>query len=261
VFQAMSGLMSVSGHPDGHPGAGPMKVGVSMIDILTGLYAANAVLAALRHREVNGGAGQHIDVSLLDCGVAALSHYAQNYLVSGVAAPRRGNGGFGGIPSQTFTCADGRDIFVVASTPRQWAGLAEAIGRADLVADDRYSTVSARIANRDLVLGTLAAAFLTRPAGSWLPALEAVDVPVSPVNDLGDVFANPQVRHRGLRVPVEHPVAGPVDVLRNPVRLSATPVVAYRPPPALGQHTREVLTEVLGLSSKAIDDLERDGAV
>jgi crotonobetainyl-CoA:carnitine CoA-transferase CaiB-like acyl-CoA transferase len=261
VFQAMSGLMSVSGHPDGHPGAGPMKVGVSMIDILTGLYAANAVLAALRHREVNGGAGQHIDVSLLDCGVAALSHYAQNYLVSGVAAPRRGNGGFGGIPSQTFTCADGRDIFVVASTPRQWAGLAEAIGRPDLVADDRYSTVSARIANRDLVLGTLAAAFLTRPAGSWLPALEAVDVPVSPVNDLGDVFANPQVRHRGLRVPVEHPVAGPVDVLRNPVRLSATPVVAYRPPPALGQHTREVLTEVLGLSSKAIDDLERDGAV
>ena len=122
VFQAMSGMMSVSGIPDGEPGAGPMKVGISMIDILTGLYAGNAILAALRHREVAGGSGQHIDLSLLDCGVASLSHYAQNYLVSGVAAPRRGNGGFGGIPSQTFVCADGAEIFLVASTPGQWEG-------------------------------------------------------------------------------------------------------------------------------------------
>jgi crotonobetainyl-CoA:carnitine CoA-transferase CaiB-like acyl-CoA transferase len=261
VFQAMSGLMSVSGHPDGQAGAGPMKVGVSMIDVLTGLYAANAVLAALRHREVNGGAGQHIDVSLLDCGVAALSHYAQNYLVSGEAAPRRGNGGFGGIPSQTFTCADGKDIFVVASTARQWAALAAVIERPDLITDDRYATVPARIANRGLVLSTLSTAFGRRPASHWLPALEAVDVPVSPVNELDDVFANPQVRHRGLAVPVVHPVAGRVDVLRNPLRLSDTPIEEYRSPPTLGQHTNEVLAEVLGLSPEEIDGLEKAGAL
>lgn len=122
VFQAMSGLMSVSGVPDGQPGAGPMKVGVSMVDILAGLYASSAILAALRERDMISGIGQFIDLSLLDCGVAALSHYAQNYLVSGQPAPRRGNGGFGGIPSQAFRCADA-DIFVVASTAgsgRRW---------------------------------------------------------------------------------------------------------------------------------------------
>ena len=170
VFQAMSGMMSVSGLPDGEPGAGPMKVGISMIDILTGLYAGNAILAALRHREVGGGAGQHIDLSLLDCGVASLSHYAQNYLVSGEAAPRRGNGGFGGIPSQTFACADGEEIFLVASTPKQWAALAKVIGRPELAYDERFATVSARIANRDLVLRTLARRSAPGPQRSGFPS-------------------------------------------------------------------------------------------
>jgi crotonobetainyl-CoA:carnitine CoA-transferase CaiB-like acyl-CoA transferase len=261
VFQAMSGLMSVSGHPDDQPGAGPMKVGISVIDILTGLYASSAILAALRHREVNGGTGQHLDISLLDCGVAALSHYAQNYLVSGTPAARRGNGGFGGIPSQTFTCADGEDIFVVASTPGQWAALAKAIGRGELADDERFATVSARISNRDQVLGALDDAFRTRPAAYWIAELEAVDVPVSPVNDLDDVFANPQVRHRGLRLSVEHPVAGEIDLLRNPVRMSATPIEGYRSPPMLGEHTHEVLTEVLGLTTEEIEQLEEAGAV
>ena len=208
IFQAMSGMMSVSGIPDGEPGAGPMKVGVSMVDILTGLYAGNAILAALRHREVAGGSGQHIDLSLLDCGVAALSHYAQNYLVSGVAAPRRGNGGFGGIPSQTFVCADGAEIFLVASTPRQWDAVAKVIGRPELADDERFATVSARIAHRELVLKTLDDAFGTRPASDWISELESADVPISPVNDLDGVFANPQVRHRGLRTTVDHPVSG-----------------------------------------------------
>jgi crotonobetainyl-CoA:carnitine CoA-transferase CaiB-like acyl-CoA transferase len=260
VFQAMSGLMSVSGVPDGEPGAGPMKVGISMVDILTGLYASNAILAALRHREVGGGAGQHIDISLLDCGVASLSHYAQNYLVSGVAAPRRGNGGFGGIPSQTFLCADGEEIFLVASTPRQWEGVAKVIGRPELAYDERFATVSARIAHRDLVLRTLDEAFRARPAGDWLSELEAADVPVSPVNDLDGVFANPQVLHRGLRTTVDHPVAGEVDLLRNPIRLSGTPIEDYRTPPTLGQHTREVLSE-LGLGSGEIARLEETGAI
>jgi len=261
VFQAMSGMMSVSGHPDGEPGAGPMKVGISMIDILTGLYAGNAILAALRHREVGGGSGQHLDISLLDCGVASLSHYAQNYLVSGVAAPRRGNGGFGGIPSQTFACADGAELFLVASTPRQWEGVAKVIGRPELAYDDRFATVSARIANRDLVLGTLDQAFRTRPAHEWIAELESADVPVSPVNDLDGVFTNPQIVHRGLRTTVDHPVSGRVDLVRNPIRLYATPVENYRTPPTLGQHTTEILTEVLGVGPDELARLERGGVI
>ncbi|RHW23998.1 CoA transferase [Nocardioides immobilis] len=261
VFQAMSGMMSVSGIPDGEPGAGPMKVGISMIDILTGLYAGNAILAALRHREVAGGAGQHIDLSLLDCGVASLSHFAQNYLVSGAAAPRRGNGGFGGIPSQTFVCADGAEIFLVASTPRQWEGVAKVIGRPELAHDERFATVSARIAHRELVLRTLDEVFRTRPSSQWIAELEAVDVPVSPVNDLDGVFANPQVRHRGLRTAIAHPASGRVDVLRNPIRFSSTPIEDYRTPPTLGEHTDEVLTDVLGLRQDEIARLARAGAI
>jgi len=261
VFQAMSGMMSVSGLPDGEPGAGPMKVGISMIDILTGLYAGNAILAALRHREVGGGSGQHIDLSLLDCGVASLSHYAQNYLVSGETAPRRGNGGFGGIPSQTFACADGEEIFLVASTPKQWEGLTKVLGRPELAHDERFATVSARIANRELVLRTLREALRARPAAAWLPELESADVPVSPVNDLEGVFANPQVRHRDLRTTVDHPVSGRVDLLRNPIRMSATPIEEYRTPPTLGQHTVEVLSGLLGMGPSEIARLQRAGVV
>jgi crotonobetainyl-CoA:carnitine CoA-transferase CaiB-like acyl-CoA transferase len=261
VFQAMSGMMSVSGIPGGEPGAGPMKVGISMIDIVTGLYAGNAILAALRHRDVGDGSGQHIDLSLLDCGVASLSHYAQNYLVSGVPAPRRGNGGFGGIPSQTFLCADGAEIFLVASTPGQWASLAKVIGRPELAYDERFATVSARIVNRDLVLGLLAEVFRTRSAGAWLSDLESADVPVGPVNDMDGVFANAQVRHRGLRTTVDHPVSGQVDLLRSPIRMSQSPITTYAAPPTLGQHTQEILSSVLGKTRDDIRRLEQAGVV
>ncbi|MCX4095748.1 CaiB/BaiF CoA transferase family protein [Nocardia sp. alder85J] len=260
IFQAMSGMMSVSGHPDGHPGAGPMKVGVSMVDILTGLYASNAILAALRHREITGS-GQYIDMSLLDCGIAALSHYTQNYLISGTPAPRRGNGGFGGIPSQTFRCSEGDEIFVVASTPKQWSGLVKVLGRPELADDPRFATVSQRIANRDLVLETLDQIFLTRPARIWVSELERADVPVSPVNDMNGVFADPHVQHREMRLSIDHPVAGSLDLLRNPIRLSDTPLDRYDAPPTLGQHTREVLAEVLGKSDREIDALTADGVV
>jgi crotonobetainyl-CoA:carnitine CoA-transferase CaiB-like acyl-CoA transferase len=256
VFQAMSGMMGVSGIPDGEPGAGPMKVGISIIDILAGLYASSAILAALRHRDTISGLGRHIDLALLDCGVAALSHYAQNYLISGVAAPRRGNGGFGGIPSQAFRCADA-DIFLVASTPRQWAGLTKAIGRPELAVDPRFATVSARIANRDLVLRTLEDIFRQRPAAEWIAALEAEDVPVSPVNSMPEVFDNPQVRHRGLRRSVHHPTAGPIDVIANPVCRTAP----CTPPPLLGQHTDEILTEVLHKTPEEITSLREQGAI
>ena len=260
VFQAMSGMMSVSGVPDGEPGAGPMKVGVSMVDILTGLYASSAILAALRQRDMVSGRGQFIDLALLDCGVAALSHYAQNFLVSGVPAPRRGNGGFGGIPSQAFRCADA-EIFVVASTPKQWSALATALGRPELADDPRFATVSTRIANRDLVLQTLDSIFAQRSAADWVAALEAADVPVSPVNTMDAIFANPQVLHRGLRTTVAHQTAGAVDLIANPIRYGAAAETTYTAPPLLGEHTDEILTGVLGKTPDEIAGLRASGAI
>ncbi|MBE1551941.1 crotonobetainyl-CoA:carnitine CoA-transferase CaiB-like acyl-CoA transferase [Mycobacterium sp. OAS707] len=256
VFQAMSGMMSVSGIPDGRPGAGPMKVGVSMVDILAGLYASSAILAALRERDTVTGRGTFIDLALLDCGVAALSHYAQNYLVSGTPAPRRGNGGFGGIPSQAFQCADA-DIFVVASTPSQWAALTRALGQPELAEDPRFATVSARIANRDLVLDCLASIFAQHSAAYWIAALEAADVPVSPVNSMDAVFDNPQIRHRGMRVEVDHPTAGPVAMIANPIHRAA----AYTAPPLLGGHTDEILTQRLGKTPDEVAALRASGAI
>lgn len=260
VFQAMSGMMSVSGLPDGEPGAGPMKVGVSMVDILTGLYASTAILAALRNRDNVTGRGQFIDLALLDCGVASLSHYAQNYLVSGVAAPRRGNGGFGGIPSQAFSCSDG-EIFVVASTAGQWSALTNALDRPELAGDPRFATVSARIANRDLVLHTLGGIFAQRSVSNWVATLEAADVPVSPVNTMEAVFANPQVQHRGLRTTVAHPTAGPIDLIANPIRNPHAPATTYTPPPLLGEHTDEILTQLLGKTADEIAQLRTSGAI
>ncbi|BBZ75545.1 CoA transferase [Mycolicibacterium anyangense] len=259
VFQAMSGMMSVSGIPDGEPGAGPMKVGVSMVDVLTGLYASSAILAALHHRD-GGGGGQHIDLALLDCGLAALSHYAQNYLVSGQPAPRRGNGGFGGIPSQAFRCRDA-DIFVVASTPGQWSGLAKAVGRPELADDPRFATVSARIANRDLVLETLDAIFAEYTAAEWVRRLEEADVPVSPVNTMDGVFANPQIRHRDMRKRVDDLDGRAMDLLANPIRYSETPIQDYRRPPRLGENTDEVLAELLHKSDTEIRDLRERGVL
>lgn len=258
VFQAMSGMMSVSGIPDGEPGAGPMKVGVSMVDILTGLYTSTAILAALHHRDSHDGLGQFIDISLLDCGVASLSHFVQNYLVSGVPAPRRGNGGFGGIPSQAFRCSDGEDIFVVASTPKQFAALADALGRPELESDPRFATVSSRIANRDHVLEVLSGIFLTQPAEYWVKQLESADVPCSPVNSLPAVFENPQVVHRGLELRTD--VEG-LSLLRNPIRLSDTPVSEYRTPPGLGADTADVLRDVLGKDPDEIAELVRSKAI
>jgi crotonobetainyl-CoA:carnitine CoA-transferase CaiB-like acyl-CoA transferase len=259
VFQAMSGMMSVSGLPDGVPGGGPMKVGISMVDILTGLYSANAIQAALRHRD-RTGEGQFIDMALLDCGLAALSHYAQSYLISGVVPSRRGNGGFGGIPSQTFRCAD-REIFIVASTNKQFAGLCRVIGQPELADDPRFQNVSDRISNRDALLAILDEAMAKRTVDEWLAELDAADVPASPVNDMQGVLANPQIQHRKMLDHVEHEKAGRIPILRDPIRLSATPIDGYRAPPALGADTEEVLGELLGFSAEKLRNLHDEGVV
>ena len=248
IFQAMGGLMSVSGHPDE-----PMKVGISMVDILTSLYAGIAILAALRYRDATGE-GQHIDLSLLDCSLASLSHFAMNYLVSGVVPTRRGNGGFGGVPSQAFQTKD-RGIFIVAGTDKQFSALCKAVDRLDLFADPRFNTTAGRIENRVALLPLLNEVFKTRTQLQWLELLEAADISVGPVNELADVFADPQIQHRKMLVETEHALAGTIRLLANPMRLSKTPVTEYLAPPLMGQHTREVLGTVLGLDAAQLDTL------
>ncbi|MFI8073570.1 CaiB/BaiF CoA transferase family protein [Streptomyces sp. NPDC086033] len=254
IFQAMSGMMSVSGHPEE-----PMKVGVSMIDILTGLYASTAVLAALRHRDLTGE-GQFIDLSLLDCGLASLSHFAMNYLVSGEVPQRRGNGGYGGIPSQAFPCKD-RPIFLVAGNDKQFAAFCAAADRTDLLQDERFATTSARIAHREEILPVLAAILRTRTRDEWLTVLDAHDVPAGPYNEMPEVFADPQIQHRGMLIEVEDPASGQLPMLANPIRFTATPVEGYAPPPALGEHTDEVLTALAGLTEDQLAGLRARGVV
>ena len=248
IFQAMGGLMSVSGYPDD-----PMKVGISMVDILTSLYAGIAILAALRHRDVSGE-GQHIDMSLLDCGLASLSHFAMNYLVSGEVPTRRGNGGFGGVPSQAFQCKD-RRVFIVAGNNKQFSAFCKAAACMHLFEDPRFNSTAGRIENRPALLPLLDEVFMGRTQAEWLELLDAADVPAGPVNELPEVFANPQIQHRKMLVETEHPLAGTIRLLANPMRLSKTPVTDYPAPPLMGQHTREVLGAVLGLDAMQLDAL------
>jgi len=261
IFQAMCGMMSVSGYPEE-----PMKVGISIVDILTSLYASTAVLAALRHRDQGTGSnersgeGQHIDLSLLDCGLASLSHFAMNYLVSGEVPQRRGNGGFGGVPSQAFMCAD-RPIFLVAGNDRQFRAFCAAAGRTELAEDPRFRDTPGRIAHRETLLPVLAEIFRSRPRDEWLDLLDEHDVPAGPVNEMPEVLADPQVQHRGMLVQVEDPRAGSVSMPANPIRLSATPVQDYRPAPRLGEHTDEVLARLIGLTHAQVADLRKHGVV
>ncbi|MFF3335267.1 CaiB/BaiF CoA transferase family protein [Streptomyces sp. NPDC002888] len=254
IFQAMSGMMSVSGHPEE-----PMKVGVSMVDILTGLYASTAVLAALRHRDATGE-GQFIDLSLLDCGLASLSHFAMNYLVSGEVPVRRGNGGYGGIPSQAFMCKD-EPLFLVAGNDKQFAAFCAAADRTDLLQDPRFATTSARISHREEILPVLEAILRTRARDEWLAVLDEHDVPAGPFNEMPEVFDDPQIQHRGMLVEVEDPVSGRLPLLANPIRFTATPVEGYAPPPALGEHTAEVLSRLAGVTPDQLSQLRGLGVV
>ncbi|MDB5972464.1 MAG: CoA transferase [Hydrocarboniphaga sp.] len=254
IFQAMGGLMSVSGHPQE-----PMKVGISMVDILTSFYAAVGILAALRHRD-HSGEGQYIDLSLLDCGLASLSHFAMNYLVSGTVPTRRGNGGFGGIPSQAFQCSD-KPIFIVAGNNKQFGSFCKLAGRLDIFEDPRFNTTAGRIANREQILPILDEVFKTKTRDEWLELLDANDIPASPVNELPEVFANPQIQHRGMLTQTEHPLSGALKLLANPINFSATPVGEYAAPPLMGAHTDQVLAAKLGLSAGDLAKLRASGVI
>ena len=260
VFQAMGGLMSVTGEPDDAPGGGPMKVGPSIVDVITGLYVSNAILGALYHRDAAGGNGQYIDVALFDSIVAALSHYTADYLISGVPPVRRGTEGNGGMPSRMFRCSDGA-IVMIAGNDEQYRRFCAALGRPDLADDPRFLTNVDRVRNRRALTEIFVALIAPWKQDELLRTLEAAGVAAGPINDLQQVFDDPQSRHRGLAVEVPHPLAGTVKLNVNPIRYRETPLDRHSAPPLLGQHTDEVLSSVLGLSVQECERLREAGIV
>lgn len=244
LIQGMGGLMSVTGRSDAEEGAGPQKVGVALTDILTGLHAVIGVLAALRHRDLTGE-GQHIDLALLDVQVAALANQTANWLIGGVVPKRMGNAHPNIVPYQDFPTADG-DMILAIGNDGQFARFCDVAGHAEWATDPRFATNAARVANRAELIPLMRQATVMRTTRDWIAALESKAVPCGPINRLDEVFADPQVLARGLRVDLPHPVAGSVPGVANPIRLSATPVVHCSAPPTLGQHTDEVLADWLG---------------
>ena len=259
LIQGMGGLMSVTGRADGEEGAGPQKVGVALTDIMTGLYATIAVQAALAERE-RSGRGQHVDLALLDVQIACLANQASNYLAGGVVPRRVGNAHPNIVPYQDFPTADG-DMILAIGNDSQFAKFCTVAGHPEWSADARYATNPARVANRAALIPLLRQATVARTTHAWVEALEAAGVPCGPINRIDEVFADPHVRARGVRVTMEHGRAGTVDLVGNPIRMSATPVAYRRAPPALGEHTDEVLADWLGLSRDAAAALRASGVV
>jgi len=262
LIQGMGGLMSLTGTPDGDPGAGPQKVGVALTDILTGLYAGNAILAALAHRDRDGfrkGEGQYIDLALLDVQVACLANQAMNYLVSGTAPKRMGNAHPNIVPYQDFPTADG-DMVLAIGNDAQFARFCEIAGRPEWASDERFATNAARVAQRQTLIPLLRQTTVMRTTAEWMAALEEAGVPCGPINDLAAVFADPQVTARGLQLQLPHALGGTAPQVANPIHLSATPVDYRRAPPTLGQDTVPLL-RALGLSDAEISELRRTGVV
>ena len=255
LVQAMGGLMSITGEPDGEP----MKVGVAITDILTGMYAATAILAALAHRE-RTGRGQNIDLALLDVQVAMLANHAENYLLARKPPERLGNAHPSIVPYRAFATRDGH-IVVAVGNDGQFARLCEVAGVPELSSDAKFATNAARVRNRAELEAKLAQIVARRDSRDWIGALEAATVPCGPINDLAQVFADPQVRHRGMEIDAPHPLAGNVPMVRSPIRLSECPDRTDLPPPALGQHTAEVLKSLLRMEDAEVDALREQGVV
>jgi crotonobetainyl-CoA:carnitine CoA-transferase CaiB-like acyl-CoA transferase len=263
AVQGMGGLMSVTGPSraeiaDDQSGGGPQKVGVAVADLFTGMYASTAILAALRHRDLTGE-GQAIDMALLDTQVAMLANLGANYLTTGVAPQRVGNAHQNIVPYQVFEVADGHMIVAVGNDS-QFAKFCDVAGCPELARDPRFERNAGRVRHRQTLVPQLAALMKQRTRGDWLAALEAAKVPCGPINDLADVFADPQVQHREMTVQMAHPLTDALRVVASPMKFSATPVQYRRPPPLLGEHTAEVLAE-LGLSIDDVDALRRANAI
>ena len=259
LIQGMGGLMSITGRKDGEPGAGPQKAGVALTDILTGLYATSAVLAALLHRE-RTGEGQTIDLALLDVQVATLANQAMNFLTTGMSPVRMGNAHPNIVPYQDFPTANGAMI-VTAGNDGQFARLCDALGRPDWASDERFATNERRVANRETLVPLLCERTVLRTTETWIAELESRGVPCGPINTIAGVFADPQVQAREMTVAMRHPAAGEVTLVANPIAMSDTPPRYRLPPPLLGEHTRAVLAAELGLDDATLEALARANAI
>ncbi|MEY2617839.1 MAG: hypothetical protein RL522_841 [Pseudomonadota bacterium] len=264
AIQGMGGLMSITGERD-DLGGGPQKVGVAVADLFTGLYATVSILAALRHAE-RTGEGQQVDMALLDTQVAMLANLGANYLVSGKVPGRAGNAHQNIVPYQVFEVAPKADggadhIILAVGNDGQFAKFCEVAGHPELATDPRFTRNQDRVRHRGVLVPLLEGVMKTRSKSDWLRALEVAKVPCGAINNLDEVFNDPQVQARGMVDTWKHPLRPDLQLVGSPAKLSATPVRKDLPPPLLGQHTREVLTQVLGLDAARIDALERDKVI
>ena len=259
IIQGMCGFMSVTGERDDLPGGGPQKAGIAITDLMTGMYATTAILAALAHRD-RTGEGQHIDACLLDSAVAMMNTLNMNYLVTGVPPARAGNAHQSIVPYQVFACSDGH-VIVAVGNDGQFAKFCAAAGMPAWAQDERFATNAARVRNRDALVPLIADVVRTRTQQDWLSSLEARGVPCGPINRLDQVFADPHVVARGMRRDLPHELAGTVPLVVAPLKLSATPLAFDRAPPLLGEHTAEVLGARLGLTPAQLGDLAGRGVI
>jgi crotonobetainyl-CoA:carnitine CoA-transferase CaiB-like acyl-CoA transferase len=258
MIQAMGGLMGITGIPDGEPGAGPQKVGVAVSDLTTGMYASNAILAALLHARASGE-GQQIDLSLFDTQLGWLANQAMNHLMTGKDPVRYGNAHPNIVPYQTFICSDG-EITLAIGNDRQFQSWCELAKRPDLAADPGFGSNRGRVENRQSLLAEMATTMATRSRIHWIEACNDKGVPCGPVNSIAEAFAEPQAIAREMSITMEHPLHSELPQVANPIRFSATPISYEKAPPLLGQHTEEVLGE-LGYSEAEIQALEQAGAI
>ncbi|MBN3825559.1 CoA transferase [Burkholderia sp. Ac-20384] len=259
IIQGIGGFMSITGERDGEPGGGPQKAGVAIADLATGLYSTIAVLAALAHRD-RTGAGQYIDMALLDVQVALLANMNTNFLASGKPPVRWGNAHPNIVPYQTFQTRDGW-IIVAVGNDGQFRKFVEAGGQPELADDERFATNPSRVRHRDTLVPILAEMVRARDKADWIGALEAAGVPCGPINDLDEVFDNEQVVARGMQVSLPHPCGADAKLVRNPIRMSATPPDARTAPPLLGAQTDDVLRDMLGYDDAKIAALRAKQAI
>ena len=259
IIQAMSGLMSITGLPDGASGGGPMKVGVAVSDVFTGLYAVIGILAALSHKE-RTGEGQHIDLSLLDVQVAALANQAMNFLASGQPPERQGNGHPNIVPYQAFDTKDGQ-LMLAVGNDAQFARFCHIAGRAELSDDPRFTTNAGRVANRGLLTGLLQGLLKDKATDWWVRELTASGIPAGPINSIAESFEDAQVRHRDMKIAIKAADGTMVPGVASPLRLSATPPRYHSAPPALGAETDQVLEDLLGMSPAEISACRKAGVL
>ncbi|QVQ25084.1 CaiB/BaiF CoA transferase family protein [Achromobacter deleyi] len=258
MIQGMGGLMSITGERDDLPGGGPQKAGVAVADLMTGMYSTVGILAALLER-AKSGLGQHIDMALLDCQVTMLANQNLNFMTSGTAPKRAGNAHQNLVPYQVFAASDGH-LIVAVGNDSQFRNYCGAIGLPELSADPRFSTNPQRVKNREELVPLLAERMATGERDHWLAALESVGVPAGPINTLDQVYEDPHVLARGMKRELPHPAAGTVPMAASPLKFSGSPVEYRRPPPMLGEHTEQVLSEKLGLSAEEIQALAQSRA-